>query len=125
MRPQVIKGVSSVVNELRSLYQDKEKAKILGEVLSSMSETMEQEMALSPEDEEEQDPTVQMWLYCFLSQHNLRLGNIDEALAYINKAIAHTPTVVELYLVKAKIFQYGGNRIQAAALTEYARELDK
>jgi Tfp pilus assembly protein PilF len=45
-----------------------------------------------------------------MSQHNLRLGNIDEALSFINKAIEHTPTVVELYLVKAKIFQFGGNR---------------
>jgi len=28
-------------------------------------------------------------------------------------------------MVKAKIFQYGGNRAQAAALTETARHLDK
>lgn len=74
IRPQVIKGVSSLVNELRTLYQDSGKAKILGEVLGSMCDSMENEMSLSPEDEEEQDPTVQMWLYCFLSQHNLRLG---------------------------------------------------
>lgn len=60
-----------------------------------------------------------------MSQHNLRLGNIDEALSFINKAIEHTPTVVELYLVKAKIFQFGGNRKQAAALTEAARNLDQ
>ena len=110
VRPQVIKGVSSLVNELRSLYSDSEKTKILGEILNSMCQSMENEMVLHPDDEEEQDPTVQMWLYCFMSQHNLRLGNIDEALSFINKAIEHTPTVVELYLVKAKIFQFGGNR---------------
>ena len=104
IRPQVIKGVSSLVNELRSLYSDSGKAKILGEILGSMCDSMEKEMVLNPEDEEEQDPTVQMWLYCFLSQHNLRLGQIDEALSFINKAIEHTPTVVELYLIKAKIF---------------------
>ena len=104
IRPQVIKGVSSLVNELRSLYNDSGKAKILGEILGSMCDSMEKEMVLNPEDEEEQDPTVQMWLYCFLSQHHLRLGQIDEALSFINKAIEHTPTVVELYLIKAKIF---------------------
>jgi N-alpha-acetyltransferase 15/16, NatA auxiliary subunit len=46
-------------------------------------------------------------------------------MAWINKAIQHTPTVVELYLVKAKIYQYAGNRDQAYSLTEEARILDK
>ena len=72
IRPQVIKGVSSLVNELRSLYNDSGKAKILGEILGSMCDSMEKEMVLSPEDEEEQDPTVQMWLYCFLSDVDSR-----------------------------------------------------
>lgn len=58
VRPQVIKGVSSLVNELRTLYSDAEKAKILGEILSSMCQSMENEMTLHPDDEEEQDPTV-------------------------------------------------------------------
>jgi len=71
---------------------------------------MEKEMCLSPDDEEEQDPTVQFWLYYYLSQHYLRLANVDESMMYVNKAIAHTPTVVELYTHKAKILQFGGNR---------------
>jgi N-alpha-acetyltransferase 15/16, NatA auxiliary subunit len=67
IRPLVIKGVSSLINELRTLYLNAEKTKILGEVLLAMSESMEKEMVLNPEDEKECDPTVQMWLYCFLS----------------------------------------------------------
>jgi hypothetical protein len=53
VRPQVIKGVSSLVNELRSLYSDSEKTKILGDVLNSMCQSMENEMVLHPDDEEE------------------------------------------------------------------------
>ena len=45
-------------------------------------------------------------------------------LAHIEKAIAHTPTVVELYLIKAKILQFGGNRAAAVACTEVGRNLD-
>jgi len=47
---------------------------------------------------------VQLWLYYFLSQHFLYQGMPEEALEWVNKAIEHTPTVPELYLVKAKIF---------------------
>jgi lipopolysaccharide biosynthesis regulator YciM len=85
---------------------------------------MEEEMTLSPGEDEEQDPTVQMWLYSFLAQHNLRMANISEALKFIEKAIAHTPTVVELYLIKGKILQFGGNREAAVACTEIGRNLD-
>lgn len=75
-------------------------------------------MALDPADDEEQDPTVQLWLYYFLSQHYLNLGKLDEAFKFVNKAIDHTPTVLELYILKAKIFQMGGNRQQAQELVE-------
>jgi peptide alpha-N-acetyltransferase len=59
-----------------------------------------------------------------LAQHKLRLAKAAEALEYIEKAISHTPTVVELYLIKAKILQFGGNRAAAVACTEVARNLD-
>jgi tetratricopeptide (TPR) repeat protein len=124
MRPLIIKGVVSLVNGMKWIYKDAAKSQIFGEVLTSMCQTMENEMALSPEDEEEQDPTVQMWLYSFLAQHNLRSANATEALKYIEKAISHTPTVVELYLIKGKILQYGGNRAAAVACTEVGRNLD-
>ena len=103
MRPLLIKGVLSLINGMKWVYKDAAKSTILGDLLNSMCQNMEKEMALSPEDEEEQDPTVQLWLYSFLAQHKLRLAKVDEALEYIEKAISHTPTVVELYLIKAKI----------------------
>lgn len=124
MKPLVIKGVPSLVNDLQALYEDEAKAKILGDLLHSMNDSMEEAMCLHPDDEEEQDPTVQFWLYYFLSQHYLRLADVDTSLAYCGKAIEHTPTVVDLYTHKAKIMQFAGNRQQAAALTEEARKLD-
>jgi len=75
-----------------------------------MNTNMEKEFTLEPEDEEEQDPTVQFWLYYFLSQHNLYNGQVEEAFSWINKAIAHTPTVLDCYNLKAKIMEYAGNQ---------------
>ena len=50
---------------------------------------------------------------------------VDPALEFINKAIAHTPTLLELYTLKGKIYQCGGDRQKAAVLHEEARTLDK
>jgi len=124
VRPLIIKGVPSLINDLKKLYQDPKKSEILGQILTSMCESMEKEMCLDSKDEEEQDPTVQLWLYYFNSQHQYRLGNMEESLTFINKAIAHTPTVIELYIHKAKIMQFSGNRQQASNLVEMARDLD-
>ena len=100
-----------MINDLKTMYGDEAKVKIIGETIKSMSECMEKSMCLEEKDDKEQDPTVQLWLYYFQSQHALRLGKYDEAMIWINKGIEHTPTVVELYLVKAKIFQHSGNRV--------------
>ena len=56
-------------------------------MIHGMCDSMEKDMCLNPSDEEEQDPTVQLWLYYFVSQHELRMGNIDESLSFITKAI--------------------------------------
>ena len=55
--------------------------------------------------DEEQDPTVQLWLLYFSSQHCLFTFDPENALKFINRAIEHTPTVCDLFLLKAKIYQ--------------------
>lgn len=74
-----------------------------------MLASIEKDMTLDPSDETEQDPTVQLWLYYFNSQHFLLTHQPEKALTFINKAIEHTPTVCDLFLFKAKIYQYMGN----------------
>lgn len=87
-------------------------------------------MCLEKEDEEELDPTVQLWLYQYLSQHYMRYAEYagseyyDKSMEYIDKAIEHTPTVLELYIHKAKLYQRMGNAVKAAKFTEEARKLD-
>jgi len=58
------------------------------------------------------------------SANKLGKEYFDKSLVYINKAIQHTPTVIELYIHKAKIYQRLGHPEKAAALTEEARILD-
>ncbi|VDK36782.1 unnamed protein product [Gongylonema pulchrum] len=50
-------------------------------------------------------PTTVLWLYYLLAQHYDRLGSVHQALMYIDRAIQHTPTLIELYMIKAKIYK--------------------
>ena len=53
----------------------------------------------------EEPPTALLWVWFFLAQHYNKLGNQPLALEFIDKAIDHTPTHIELYMLKSKIFQ--------------------
>ena len=113
------------MQDLKEFYGEADKVDRIGTLLDSYQESMEKEMTLSEDDEEEQDPTVMLWLYYFQAQHNLFQRKVKEALDFVNKAIAHTPTLLELYSLKGKIYQCGGDRRRAAILHEEARNLDK
>ena len=61
-------------------------------------------MTLEVADEDEQDPTVHLWLMYFISNHYIWKRDLKKALNFINKAIAHTPTLLDLYTLKGKIY---------------------
>ncbi len=58
---------------------------------------------LDPDPKE--PPTVLLWVLVFLAQHYDILNNSVLALEYINRAIDHTPTHIELYMIKSKILK--------------------
>lgn len=58
-----------------------------------------------PENGEREPPTTLLWVRYFLAQHFDKLGQCSLALDYINAAIASTPTLIELFYLKAKIYK--------------------
>jgi N-alpha-acetyltransferase 15/16, NatA auxiliary subunit len=50
-------------------------------------------------------PSTFIWTLYTLAQHFDRTGKHDQALAHINAALEHTPTLVDLYMIKAKILK--------------------
>ena len=61
---------------------------------------------LSGTDNSEIEPaTSLLWLQYFLAQHYDHLGDTEKAFEQIEQAICDTPTLVELYMFKAKIFK--------------------
>ena len=54
-----------------------------------------------------------LWNYMVLAQHFNKIGKNNLALEYIDSAIKHTPTLIELYIVKAKIYKHFYNNKEA------------
>jgi hypothetical protein len=46
-----------------------------------------------------------LWAYYYLAQHFDYLGETEKALSYIDAAIDHTPTLIELFITKGKIYK--------------------
>lgn len=60
---------------------------------------------LFKDDGKEEPPTTLLWVQYYLAQHYDKIGQPSIALEYINTAIESTPTLIELFLVKAKIYK--------------------
>ena len=46
-----------------------------------------------------------LWTYYYLAQHYDHQKNSAKALEYINLAIEHTPTLIELFVTKGRLFK--------------------
>ena len=65
-----------------------------------------------------------LWAYYFYANFLDGLGRTQEALQYIDRAVSHTPTVVDLYLCRGRIYRHAGDVLRASYWANYARELD-
>uniref|UniRef100_A0A914XGM6 Uncharacterized protein n=1 Tax=Plectus sambesii TaxID=2011161 RepID=A0A914XGM6_9BILA len=121
------KGVPSLFQNLRPLYNDPEKAALVEQMLLTFIKDLEENGYASGSldgSAEMETPTTVLWVYHFLAQHYDRLGNTPKAHLYIDRAIQHTPTLIELLMTKAKIFKHAGNPEEAAHYMEQAQQLD-
>uniref|UniRef100_A0A8C2HZ91 N(alpha)-acetyltransferase 15, NatA auxiliary subunit b n=1 Tax=Cyprinus carpio TaxID=7962 RepID=A0A8C2HZ91_CYPCA len=111
LRMNFSKGCPPVFTTLRSLYQDKEKG-------------LHPNVFFTFYDGKEEPPTTLLWVQYFLAQHYDQIGQHTKALEYINAAIESTPTLIELFLIKAKIYKHAGNIREAARWMDEAQALD-
>ncbi|VDN05705.1 unnamed protein product [Thelazia callipaeda] len=121
------KGVPSLFKYLIPLYSDISKVHFLERTLVGFVHRLEDngykdgslDDSFLPES-----PTTVLWLYYLLAQHYDKLGSVEQANIYIDRAIEHTPTLIELYMMKAKICKHAGDAQEGAKLMEEAQSLD-
>uniref|UniRef100_A0A8C8CZ70 N-alpha-acetyltransferase 15, NatA auxiliary subunit n=1 Tax=Oncorhynchus tshawytscha TaxID=74940 RepID=A0A8C8CZ70_ONCTS len=112
LRTNFSKGCPPVFTTLKSLYHDKEKVRA------------NHRHSIGPYGGKEEPPTTLLWVQYFLAQHFDHVGQQTLALDYINTAIESTPTLIELFLIKAKIYKHAGNIKEAARWMDEAQALD-
>lgn len=121
------KGVPSLFKNLVPLYVDNEKVQFLDRTLIDFVKRLEENGYKngSLDDSALPDsPTTVLWLYYLLAQHYDKLGSIQQAHMYIDRALQHTPTLIELFMAKAKIHKHAGDIREAARVMEQAQALD-
>lgn len=138
------KGVPSLFSDIKPLYEDETKVEVFGQLFESYRDFLEDEgrgtlpdLVPLPEcagdlrlgfgrdaDAEDEPPSTLLWVLHFLAQHYDRIRKFGLALEMIDKAIEHTPTAIECYLVKAKILKHCGDLKGAVEVANDGRNLD-
>ncbi|KAL0091618.1 NMDA receptor-regulated protein 1-domain-containing protein [Phycomyces blakesleeanus] len=119
------KGVPSIFNSMKKYYNDAEKLRTIEALVLEYAESLAKNGTFnSSNDATREPPTAYLWTLYYLAQHYDYHRQTDKALETIEKAIQHTPTVVELYMTKGKILKHAGRAEEASKVMDEARKLD-
>ncbi|KAF8699909.1 N-terminal acetyltransferase A, auxiliary subunit, partial [Rhizoctonia solani] len=124
------RGIPSLFVDIKSLYKEDEKRVVVGEIvegflpkLKPQDEPKEPKLATNGEAKPE-PPTTYLWALYFLGQHYSYCGNQEKALSILDTAIAHTPTLPELYTARGRALKRAGDFVRASLAVEAGRLLD-
>lgn len=127
LRQGLHKGVPPLFVDLRSLYKDPEKVDVIQRLVLQYVDALQKVGRFSEEDSEsspKEPASALLWAYYYLAQHYDFLGNTEKALSYIDAAIDHTPTLIELFVTKGRIYKHGGDVMEAYKWLDEAQGLD-
>lgn len=127
LRRHLRKGVPPLFKEISNLYKDEKKLKRIESIVQDYVKNLTERGyfdAKTSKEAEKEAPTTLLWTYYYLAQHLDYIGEKQRSLEYINKAIDHTPTLVELYMVKGKIYKHDGDLYEAVKCFDEAQSLD-
>jgi len=124
MKKALRKGIPPLFVDLKPLYADPAKVKIVEELVHSYEENLASPESTFDKGGEKEPATAYLWVLYFLSQHYDFKKDHKKALELVNKAIEHTPTLIELFLLKGKIYKHIGNMEEAVACLDESQSLD-
>lgn len=114
--PQLERGVPAAFSNIKPLY--KLRPEIVPKLLGSI--VTEYLNSLDPNE----SPVAYIWSNYFMAQHHLHSKELGQAQLLIDKSIEHTPTIVEFYILKARIMKHAGMIDQAADVMNNSRLMD-
>ncbi|BFZ58460.1 hypothetical protein PYCC9005_005522 [Savitreella phatthalungensis] len=129
LRGRLQKGVPSTFVDVKALYTSEEKANTIEKLVLGYLAVLEHDQdaplqTLTPNGTKRDAPTAYLWTLYLLAQHYDYTRALPRALELIDRAISHTPTLVELHMGRARILKHLGKVGEAADAMNAARELD-
>lgn len=122
------KGVPPLFVNVMALYKDPAKVTVIASLLFEYLECLPAIGFFTVQDQERNVPrepaSALLWTYYYLAQHFDHLQDSEKALEYINFAIEHTPTLIELFICKGKIYKHAGDPHEAYKWLDEAQSLD-
>ncbi|CAB3378713.1 Hypothetical predicted protein [Cloeon dipterum] len=126
LRRGLHKGVPPLFVDLRSLYKDPEKVNIIHNLILQYIDSLKTcgNFAMNESESANEPASALLWALYYMSQHYDFLGDTNKALEAINAAIDHTPTLIELFVTKGRIFKHAGDLVEAYKWMDEAQGLD-
>jgi len=115
------KGVPSLFTDLRPLYARENVPEMLEELVEGHLRRLE---SIPESESSSQEPASVVFALLYLAEHHSHLGRQEQALAVLNRAIQHTPTLVELHVARGAVLKASGDVIGAADALSEAAALD-
>lgn len=125
LRKELRKGVPPLFVVLRPLYSDPEKVKIIEELVTGYEQNLREVGCFDRGGSTDVEPaTALLWTYYFLAHHHDQTRQLQRAMEYVDKGLEHTPLLIELYVLKAKIYKHAGDMEEAVRMMDEAQSLD-
>ncbi|XP_065315731.1 N-alpha-acetyltransferase 16, NatA auxiliary subunit-like [Gordionus sp. m RMFG-2023] len=118
------KGIPSLFKLIKTLYTDQNKVDIMDELINGYVRNLEAHNKLDLSQTNVESPTTLLWALVLKSRHCSKLGHFTEALDCLNRTINHTPTFVDAYTTKAKIYKNNGNIIEGLRVMRECQSFD-
>ena len=119
---QVEKTLPSFYVNIQFIYKlQPYKIKYIQEVLDKYLENIKKNLKFSDNLDL---PIHTSWVYFYAAQHYLFFSELEKAFNYINLALDLTPSVVEFYMIAAKIFKHSYMMDKCILAFDKARQLD-
>lgn len=125
LQKALLKGVPPLFTDLLSLYDDPAKKDLLESLMYRYLHNLDTHGKLEPDEEgSEKEPACVLFVLMYLAEHHSYLDETEKALALLQKAIDHTPTLIELYIIKGEILKKAGDLMGAVDAVTEAQTLD-
>ena len=118
------KGVPPLFVDMRPLYSSPEKFQFIDKLFNSFLVNLQNVSSFEESGSPKESPTTLLWTYYYLAQHCDYKGEHQKALDHVNAAIEHTPTLIELFLLKGKIYKHAGDPEEAVKWLDEAQSMD-